>query len=366
MLFAIMADTLEQNRATDPPERSSNEKQHMKGTSLDPIFFPTAADISSQMAMTRGDINMSDLRHAVSALPFTTAYDFFRAAANRFIDQGQVDQAIDYIISFDAIASRMAEENRKLLDIHSALLQILTSIYLQADMTDEALKSAASTLNLLAQEPKRKDEPFLSVLASLLYDIALIHDSRGEHRQAERAIEKSMKIFDRLAKTNPDRYGSAHVLALNASTAIYQSREKQTKALAEHQAATNTYMRQLNDGIEDAGMRLVESLAAEGRTLAKMGKQREAIQYLTRALKYLSKISPELDRNQLELSIDLGEALLSVKTSREKGIHLLNTMLYKATKINADDLHRRIVDILVNAKNPSLSIFGFWHKLFPR
>lgn len=338
----------------------------MKETSLDPIFFPSAADISSQMAMTHGDINMSDLRHAVGALPFTTAYDFFRAAANKFVSQGQVDQAREYIIGFDAIASRVADENRKLLDIHAALMQILTSIYLHADMTDEALKAAASTLNLLAQEPKRKDEPFLSVLATLLYDIALIHDSRDEHRQAERAIEKSMKIFERLAKLNPGRYGAPHVLALNASTAIYHSREKQTKALAEHQTAANTYMRQLNEGIEDAGMRLVESLAAEGRTLAKMSKQREAIQYFTRALKYLTKISPEFNRTHLELSIDLGEALLTVKTSREKGIHLLNTMLYKATKINADDLHRRIVDILVDAKNPSLSIFGFWHKIFPR
>lgn len=318
------------------------------------------------MAMTHGDINMSDLRHAIGALPFTTAYDFFRAAANKFIRQGQVEQAIEYIIDFDAIASRVAGENRKLLDIHAALMQILTSIYLHADMTDDALKAAATTLNLLAQEPKRKDEPFLAVLATLLYDIALIHDSRDEHRQAERAIEKSMKIFERLAKLNPARYGSPHVLALNASTAIYQSREKQTKALAEHQAAANTYMRQLNDGIEDAGMRLVESLAAEGRTLAKMSKQREAIQYFTRALKYLTRISPEFNRTHLELSIDLGEALLSVKTSREKGIHLLNTMLYKATKINADDLHRRIVDILVDAKNPSLNIFGFWHKIFPR
>lgn len=338
----------------------------MTETSLEKIFFPSASDISAQMAFTQGDINMSDLRHAIGALPFNTAYDFFRAAVDTFIQNGQIQQAIDYINSFDALATRVPDENRSMLDIHAALMQILTAIYLKADMTADALQSAASALNLLAQEPKRKDEPFLQVLATLLYDIARLHDSRGEHKQAERAIEKSLKLFERLSKLNRERYGSAHLLALNASTSIYQSRIKQTNILAQYHASANAYLLQMNQGIADAGMRLVETLTEEGRTLAKMNRRREAVQYFTRALKYLSKIDPEFSRRHLELSIDLGEALLSVKATREKGIHLLNTMLYKATKINADDLHRCIVDILLNAKNDSLDIFGFWHKLFPK
>lgn len=338
----------------------------MKETSLDPIFYPAASDISSQMSITGGDINMSDLRQTIATLPFNTIYDFLRSAAHKHVEQGNVQQAIEYINNLDAVIMRIADDDRKLTDTHLALTQTLVSVYMCADMTDEALKTAATALNLLVQEPRRKDEPYLSVLAALLYDLALIRNSRDEHSRAERAIEKSMKIFERLAKLNSARYGSSHVLALNASTAIYHSRVKQTKTLVEHQAAATAYMQQLNDGIEGAGMRLVESLTAEGRTLAKMNKHREAIQYYSRALKYLTKINPELNRTQLELSIDLGESLLAVKASREKGIHLLNTMLYKAVKINADDLHRRIVDILVNAKNPSLGIFDIWHKLFPR
>lgn len=338
----------------------------MTESSLDPIFLPSSSDLSEEMKLTSGNINMSDLRHTIGALPFNTAYDFFRSAANKFLLDGQTDQAIEYILNFDAIATRLAEGNRNLLDIHTALMQILTAIYLQADMTAEALQSAAATLNLLVQEPRRKDEPFLALLASTLYDIALIHHMRDEHKQAERAIEKSIKLFQRLARINPARYGSPHLMALNASTTIYQSRIKQTNMLAEHQAAASQYLRMLNEGIEDAGLRLVDSLTAEGRTLAKMSRHREAIQYFTRALKYLQRIQPEFNRQQLELSIDLGEALLTAKTTREKGIHLLNTMLYKANKINSDDLHRRIVDILINDKNPSLGVFNFWHKLFPR
>ena len=47
-------------------------------------------------------------------------------------------------------------------------------------------------------------------------------------------------------------------------------------------------------------------------------------------------------------------------------MHLLNTMLHKATKLNADEQHRRIVEILYNAKHGSTDILSFWHKLFPR
>lgn len=338
----------------------------MKQTSLDPSFIPSGSDLLSQMGITEGEINMSDLRHAVARLPFNKAYDFFRAAVNSFIRRNMADRAIDYLLQFDAIATRFNEEEERLHDTHVALMQILTALYLECDMLPEAYTTAGAALNLMVQSARRKDEAFLEVLASLLYDIALMHTQRDESRQAERAIEKSMKIFERLAKVNPARYGAAHMMALSASTLIYRSRVRQTAALAQSQTAITTYIRQINDGIADAGQRLVDALAQQGRTLVKMNRHREAVQYFSRALKYKSRLNAEFDLQQLLLSIDLGEALLSVKGSRDKGVHLLNTMLYKADRLDATDLHRRIVDILLQAKDPSMGIFSFWHKLFPR
>lgn len=337
----------------------------MKDISLEPIFLPVTSDISPLVALTKGEINITAMRHYVEEMPFNAIYDFIRGAAQSMVREGRAGEAVDRILEFDAAVTRHGEESGKLLDIHAALMQILTSMYIHAGRIGESLDIAATTLSLLSQEPKRKDEPFLSVLASLLYDISTIHNSRGEYRQAEREIEKSMKIFERLAKNDPDRYGAAHIMAINASTSIYRSRVKQTNMLAHYQIATSTYLRMVNEGIEDAGMRLIESLATEGRMLTKMGRRREAVQYFTRALKYLTKLNPEFGLQHLTLSIDLGEALLGVKATREKGIHLLNTMLYKAAKINVDE-HRRIVDILLDAKKGSSDIFGIWHKLFPR
>ena len=339
----------------------------MNHLSLDPIFLPAGDTSAVKPDMLRGDINSTELRHTIDGLPFNAVYDFLRTAAYTLVTEGRTDEAIALIRDFDTVVTRMnGEETGPLLNIHAALMQILTALYIHDGNMADAMLTAASVLNLLAQSPKRKDEPFLSVLAALLYDISFIPASRDENKQAEREIEKSMKLFERLARQNPDRYGAAHLLALNASTTVYKSRVKQANTLAHYQAATSTYLQMLNEGTEDAGMRLIESLATEGRTLVKMNRQREAVQYFTRALKYLTKLSPDFDLLHLQLSIDLGHALLSVKGTREKGIHLLNTMLYKASKLNADEEHRRIVDILVAAKNPSLDIFTFWHKLFPR
>ncbi len=337
----------------------------MKPISLDPVFLTVTTDISR--LKKRRNRPMSEIRHALGEVSFTTAYDFFRRMAIEMIERGEVTKAIETIKEVDELLTRSGqEEGGHLLDIHAALMQIQTALLIENDRLDEAQVTAAATLTLLAQEPKRKDEPFLLVLASLLYDIAYLHSMRDEYKQAERELEKSLKIFERLARVNPERYGPAHIMALNASTSVYRSRMKQANLLAHYQVATSTYLQMVNSGIEDSMSKLIESLHTEGTTLARMGRHREAVQYFTRSLKYLTKLNPEFDINQLRMSIDLGNSLLNVKATRDKGVHLLNTMLHKATKINADEEHRRIVEILLNAKSRRLDILDIWHKVFPR
>lgn len=338
----------------------------MKAISLEPVFAAPTTDISSLRSMWRRNRSMSELRHAIGEVEFETAYDFLRATAIEMVDRGEIDRAIAGLEEIDALITRSGEDDRHLLDIHSALMQILTALFIEKGDMDSAMSTAASTLSLLAQEPKRKDEPFMAILGMLLYDIAFLHTERKEYKQAERELSKSLKIFERLAKSKPERYASPHVMALNAATATYRNRVKQAELLAHYQAATSAYLQLVNSGISEATGRLVDSIISEGDTLAQMGRHREAMQYYTRAMKYLTKIESDFSLRQLRLSISLGEAMLRVNTMKDKGIHLLNTMLHKATKIGASDEHRRIVDILFNAKSSSLDILGLWHKVFPK
>ena len=339
----------------------------IKPITLEPVFMPLTADTGKLRSKIKKAKTSADVLKALDGVPFDEAYDFLRALAIESVKKEEIDRAITTFIEFDVeLTNSIEPDEGEKLNVHAAVKQILTALYLQADRLAEASATAAETLQLLAQQPRRKDSPFLQVLGSLLYDISYLHSSNKEFKQAERETEKSIKIFERLAKTDAERYASPHVMALNNATSTYRNRVKQAELLAHFQEATSAYTEMVNAGAEDATGRLVESLTAEGDTLAKMGRVREAVQYYSRALKYLTKIEPEFTMHQLRLSIALGETMLSIDAMRDKGVHLLNTMLHKATKINALDEHRRIVDALVNAKSRNRDILSFWHKIFPR
>ena len=338
----------------------------MKAISLEGVFAPPTTDISALRSMLRRNRSMSEIRHAIGEVDFDTAYDFLRSTAIEMVERGEIDRAIHGLEEIDALITRNGDEEQHLLDIHAAIMQILTALYIEKEDMEAAMNSAASTLTLLSQEARRKDSPFLQILGTLLYDIAFLHAQRKEYKQAERELSKALKIFERLAKSNPERYGTPHLMAMNAATATYRNRVKQAELLAHYQVASSTYLQEVNAGVSEATGRLVDSITAEGDTLAQMGRHREAMQYYTRALKYLTKIEPEFTLRQLKLSISLGEAMLRVSAMKDKGIHLLNTMLHKATKINATEDHRRIVDILANTRSSSLDILGLWHKIFPK
>lgn len=333
---------------------------------LQPLRLPVTTDISPIAQLADRRLSESELRHLISELPFNTAYDYLRSEAFRLTDNGAATEAIERIEQFDAVATRRGQEEGRLLDIHAAVMQTLTAVKLTVGDIDGAMTDAATALTLLSQSPKRRDEPFLAILATLLHDIAIIHSLRGEYRQAERDIDKSLKLFSRLARLWPERYTAAHLLAVSASTGICHSRDRQAAMLREHAAATEDYMARLRSGDRSAANALIDSLGNEGITLSRMGKHREAIQYLTRALRLLTEAESEFSPRQLQLSVELGELLLAVRATREKGIHLLNTMLHKATHLHDDTTYRRIAATLRDAAAGNRDILGFWHKMFPR
>lgn len=339
----------------------------MPSLSIDSVFLPATTDTSVLLRRLRRSRSAADTLAALTDSDFNTAYDALRIWAAEMVERGELQQTLQTLeetASYIAALAPQAEGHT--LDLHAAITQILTALLIRQEDTARAAVTAAEALSLLAQEPRRKDIPFLQLLGCLLHDIAYLHSLRHEYRQAEREIEKSIKIFERLARLDAARYAPAHVMALNGATTIYRDRIRQAELLAHYQAATTAYLQMVNAGVEDAATRLVDSLRDEGDTLIRMGRHREAIQYYSRALKYLTKLDSEFTLRQLELSISLGEAMLSVSAMRDKGVHLLNTMLHKATKINALEQHRRIVDALYHAKSRSLDILSLWHKIFPR
>ena len=132
----------------------------MKAISLEDVFAKPTTDISSLRALVRRNRSMSELRHAIGEVEFDTAYDFLRSTAIEMVGSGEIDRAIRGLEEIDALITRSGENDRHLLDIHAALMQILTALFIEKDDMDSAMSSAASTLTLLSQEAKRKDDPF--------------------------------------------------------------------------------------------------------------------------------------------------------------------------------------------------------------
>lgn len=334
----------------------------MKTSSIEPVFAVINIPHASKPKMP----DATALYEAGCSLAFDTFYDTLRHTVLSMIRSGRTAEAIRMLESLDAMIESSGTEAGLMNDVHPAVKQVLAATLLEDDQQERALAVAADTLQLLSANPKRKDEPFMIILASVLYDLALIHSGRDEYRQAERELEKAMRILEKLARTNAERYGSPHIMAINATTTVYRNRERQAEMLAQHQSATDEYLTQVRSGVTDATGRLVDSLEAEGDTLSRMGRHREAVMYFTRALKLLTAMNPATTLRSLHLSISLGDAMLHLEPMRDKAIHLLNTMLHKATKLNAEAEHRNIVNILAESRTRRLDILTLWHKIFPR
>lgn len=336
----------------------------MKST-LDPLFITASNSHSlNQLEAFKAGSSIFAIRHGLANAPLSTTIDTMRVITLQMIGDNNVSRAIANLQWLDKMFTR--HDNDSIVDERVAIKQALAATLIEDDKIEQAMVVIADALNLLIQNTRRKDENFMCLLALLLFDLAQIHCQKKEFKQAEREILKSLKLFEKLAKLKPQRYSSAQLSVLNASTSIYRSRVDQANLLANYQVETSTYLAEVNSGIIEATIRLVNSLQNEGDTLSQMNRYREAIHFYTRALKYLTRIESEFTLQQLKLSISLGEALIQAKNTRDKGVHLLNTMLHKATKLDAVEEHKRIVDILLNAGNNSLDILSLWHKMFPK
>lgn len=328
----------------------------MKSTSLDPGFLSRGGD-----ALVLQGEDIAGIGRILDDMPFYEAYDLVCVCMRRAIDEGKAE---DEIALLRELASRDAGKEN--ITKHAALMQVVAAALVELGDTDAALAASADALRILSGEPKRKDLPFICVLASLLYDLAFIHAERNEYSAAERTLGKAIKLFERLAKSDAERYASAHVHALNAATSVFRSRIKQMNLLAHYQVATSTYLSMAGSKAPSAVYKLVESLTNEASTLIKLGKTRDAVRYLTRALRYLTKLEPDFTMRQLELSVMLGDALLHTVATRQKGLHLLDTLLPKAKKMGADDMAERITALLDERHSSMIDILSIWHKIFPR
>lgn len=241
-----------------------------------------------------------------------------------------------------------------------------------ADMTvgielnelSEALLAGEEALKRLAEvEEDRSNPDFIAIVAGVIYNLAMVHHAVGENVRAEKELLKAQKLFEKLAKKDKQRFGSSIVVAIEASTTIFNSRLKQMNVLAHYQVTTDLYLDKANKGITQAINDLVKSLQQEGDLHLKIGNYRDAVKYYTKAIRYQKKITDKMGEWELRMSINLARALLQIKNRQSTGEQLLKSLLPLAERLDAVS-EKNEIQALLEHKGKSFDFLSFVKKWF--
>lgn len=241
-----------------------------------------------------------------------------------------------------------------------------------ADMTvgielnelSEALLAGEEALKRLAEvEEDRSNPDFIAIVAGVIYNLAMVHHKVGENIKAEKELMRAQKLLEKLAKKDKQRFGSSIVVAIEASTTIFNSRLKQMNVLAHYQVTTDLYLDKANKGITQAINDLVKSLQQEGDLHLKIGNYRDAVKYYTKAIRYQKKITDKMGEWELRMSINLARALLQIKNRQSTGEQLLKSLLPLAERLDAVS-EKNEIQALLEHKGKSFDFLSFVKKWF--
>lgn len=272
----------------------------------------------------------------------------------------QASQVVDYLVYADD-----AEEMPTLYLTWLWLVRMTLFIY--EDHYALALGCAENALQRLATITTKRNEDFLALVASILYNLAHVHHSIGDNSRAAKELTHAQKLFERLVKKNELRFSAMLLYAVQASTDIIHSRSKQMNVLEHYQKVADLYSSQLeatdgNDTRQAMNM-LIDTLKKEGDIMLEMGNARNAIKYYTKALRYQKKLNEALGLRELQLSIGLAKSLLRLNNRRQAAEQLLNSLLPLAHRLQASNEVIEIENLLAG-KNRNFNIMNLLKGIF--
>lgn len=241
------------------------------------------------------------------------------------------------------------------------------SIFISNEDYMLALGAAENALVKMVDITSKKKDDFLAILASLLYNLASVHNSLGDNARAKKELTKSQKLFERLVKKNERRFSPMLLYAVEASTSIITSKAQLMEVLKHYDDEVKLYTGMLNNGdskkTREALVNLVNSLKKEGDILLEMGNGRNAAKYYTKALRYQKKVSTHMGHKELVLSIGLAKALNKVANRRESADQLLQSLQPLAKRLNATNEQIEIENLL-NNKSKNTNIMTLLKSIF--
>ncbi|MDE6399415.1 MAG: hypothetical protein K2L68_00960, partial [Muribaculaceae bacterium] len=129
----------------------------------------------------------------------------------------------------------------------------------------DAMERTVAALKILRDFPDFYNVEFRAVLVALLFDLSEIHFALKNYKQSEKELEILFKVLDNLVKTDEQRFGKYHILAMELSTRILRSRKKAMDLLVKQQIDAGLLYEKVNAGVVAATDKLVYAVRNVGQ-----------------------------------------------------------------------------------------------------
>lgn len=230
----------------------------------------------------------------------------------------------------------------------------------------EAMERTVSALKIMREFPDYQNPEFRSLFVALLFDLAEIHYSLKNYKQSEREVEVLFKVLDNLVKTDEERFGQYHILAMELSTRILRSRKKALDLLVKQQITNGSLYEKVNSGIAAATDKLVDSLCTTAQLLAATGDIRGSLKFYAEAIKFSKKRKGRVTRKEIQMTVEMAEVMMRLRTMQPRAKRLLNAILPHAVALETVQLEQDIIsliEIIDSNEEPETKWRVFLHKV---
>lgn len=213
-----------------------------------------------------------------------------------------------------------------------------------------------------------ENREFRALLVGLLFDLAEVHFELKDYKQSEKELEVLFRVLEGLLKTDAERFGHYHILAMELSTRILRSRKKTLELLVKQQLNAEALYDKVNQGISAATDKLVDSLRNVGELLGATGDYRGALKFYTEAIRLSKKRAGRVNRKEIKMSVEMAKIMMRMKSMRARAKRLLGAVLPHAIALETIELEEDILALMqiIEVDEEQENEQGwksFWHKV---
>lgn len=241
--------------------------------------------------------------------------------------------------------SSLSPESAEILRDALACRQTVEQL-LKEDRYMDAMERTVAALRIMRDFPDYSNVEFRALLVALLFDLAEIHFALKDFKQSEKELDTLFKVLDNLVKLDEERFGRFHILAMELSTRILRSRKKALDLLVKQKINAGALYEKVNSGVVAATDKLVDSLRSLGTLLASTGDLKGALKFYAEAIKFSKKRTGRVTRKEVQMTIEMAEIMMRVKTMRPRAKRLLGAILPHAISLETIELERDILALL--------------------